>query len=153
MHLDASKTSVEWAKQNVQLNELQDRPIRYIVDDATKFVLREAKREKFYHGIILDPPSYGRGNKGQIWKVEDDLCNLLDHIKVILAKDFSFVLLSAHSQGYTPIALKNLLIQKFGKSEMYHYDCGEMLIEPKRESQELGYPLPSGAFCFLTRKN
>ena len=57
VHLDASKTSVEWAKQNVQLNELQDRPIRYIVDDATKFVLRDAKREKFYQGIILDPPS------------------------------------------------------------------------------------------------
>ncbi len=146
VHLDASKTSVAWARENADASGLADKPIRWIVDDVNKFVAREVKRGNTYHGIILDPPSFGRGSKGESWKIEDDLPKLLDGIKQILDKDFIFVLLSAHSQGYTPMALENMLLDlSDGVGE-----CASEEMVVREEGAKR--PLPSGASCMLVNQ-
>ena len=81
------------------ISGLEDKPVRWIVEDVQKFVKREIKRGSKYHGVVLDPPSFGRGPKGDVWKIEEHLFGLLDDIKEILDEDFSFIQLSAHSQG------------------------------------------------------
>lgn len=146
VHLDASKTSVAWARDNAALNQLEDHPIRWIVDDARKFVARELKRGRKYHGVILDPPSFGRGSKNELWKIEEHLPLLLDDIKKILHDDFRYLLLSSHSPGYTPMAMKNNLgeILKGHKGE---YLLEEMVI-PEQDGDRV---LPSGASVFFTR--
>lgn len=143
VHLDASKTSVAWARENAESSGLGDKPVRWIVDDVNKFVAREVKRGNTYHGIILDPPSFGRGAKGESWKIEEDLPKLMDELRKILDKDFLFVLLSAHSQGYTPMALENLLLDfNDGKGTL---DSEEMVVRETNANR----PLPSGNSCFL----
>ena len=115
-HLDAAKGMVDWGREIRKLNEktVPDR-IRWIVDDVIKFTNREVRRNSKYNLIALDPPSFGRGSSGQVWKIEDDLpkllsiCNeLLDH-----SKPFS-VVLSCHSPGFSPIVLENMLAEAFG---------------------------------------
>ena len=83
-HVDASKGMVEWARKNAALNELQDKPVRWIVDDVTKFLERELRRGQRYDLLILDPPSYGRGAKGEVFKIENDLPNLLSLLARLL---------------------------------------------------------------------
>ena len=147
-HVDASKTSVAWARDNAAACGLAERPIRWLVEDVTKFVEREVRRGTIYDGIILDPPSFGRGPKGQAWKIEDHLHDLLDLLAQIWRPvhsgdgAFGYFLLSAHSHGYTPLALQNLLQEaikvKAGKLSWSH---GEMTV-----SDQSKRPLPSGAF-------
>lgn len=138
VHLDASKTSVGWARENARQNQLEEAPIRWITDDVTKFVEREVRRGNQYRGIILDPPSYGQGPKKQAWKIEKHLISLLRNCKKILRPQQSFVIFTCHSPGYTPQALENLLVQMLGtKSEV---QSEEMVI-----SSSTGQPLPSGA--------
>lgn len=108
-HLDAAKGIVGWARENADLSQLADKPIRWIVDDVTKFVAREQRRGNTYDAIILDPPSFGRGPKGNIWKFEDDLPPLLATCQTILSDRPIFMLLSAHTPGFSPIGLENLL--------------------------------------------
>ncbi len=146
-HVDASKTSVDWAKKNAEASGYQDRPIRWLVDDAVKFTAREVRRETRYHGVILDPPSYGRGPKGETWKIEEMLPPLLDDLKKILADDFAFILLSAHSTGYTPLALTNLI------GEMANLSQGEVIADEMivTETGAGGRPLPSGASALFAR--
>lgn len=108
-HLDAAKGIVTWARENAQLSHLADRPIRWLVEDVSKFVAREIRRGSHYDAIILDPPSFGRGAKNEVWKFEDDLPKLLADCRLILSKNPIFVLLSAHTPGFTPLALQNLL--------------------------------------------
>ena len=146
VHIDASKTSVAWARENSEVAGCDHLPVRWIVEDVKKFVARELKRGSKYHGVILDPPSFGRGNKGEVWKIESDLVPLLEQITEVLAEDFEFILLSAHSTGYTPQALTNLLQQTVGRKG-FVFDHGEMLI-PYSENK---YFLPSGAYSLLTR--
>ena len=148
VHLDASKTSVAWARKNAELNGLTDAPVRWITDDVQKFVSREVRRENKYHGIILDPPSFGRGVKGEVWKIEENLLELLDNLKKILDKDFAFVLLSSHSHGYTPEAMKNILSDLFKEYEGV-YQIHEMLISEKDTDRGL----PSGAGCWFVRSD
>lgn len=140
VHLDASKTSNQWAKENANSSGLDEASIRYITDDVVGFVQREARRGNKYHGIILDPPSFGRGDRKQVWKIEEHLIPLLDQFKQILEKDFKFVLLSSHSPGYTPISLENLLKEIMPENSKYKSE--EMLI-----TDTTGKSLPSGAFC------
>lgn len=109
VHLDAARGIVSWARENAALSGLDGRPIRWIVDDVSKFVAREIRRGNQYDGIILDPPSFGRGKKGEVWKFEDDLPKLLDMCRQILSPNPRFVLLSAHTPGFTALALENLL--------------------------------------------
>ena len=124
-HLDASKGMVEWARENAVLNELQDAPIRWIVDDVIKFLRREVKRGNKYDGILLDPPSFGRGKKGELYKIEESLMTTLDLVHQVLSDDPSFVLLTSHTPGFSPIVLSNLLRQYQSSG---HYECGEMLL-------------------------
>ncbi len=116
VHLDAAKGVVDWARKNAQLSRLHERPIRWLVDDALKFVRREERRGNSYQGIILDPPSFGRGPQGEVFKIEDDLVPMLEACKSILAKDALFVLYSCHTPGFTPITLQNQLDDMVGEA-------------------------------------
>ena len=108
-HVDSSKGMVTWAKENAVLSGLQDAPIRYLVDDCGKFVQREIRRGNTYDGIILDPPSYGRGPQGEIWKMEENIYSfLLDCVK-LLSPDPLFVLLNSYTTGLQPAVLSYLM--------------------------------------------
>jgi len=124
-HLDASKGMVEWARENAALNKLQDAPIRWIVDDVHKFLAREIKRERTYDAILLDPPSFGRGKQGELYKIEQDLLHTLKSCRAVLSRDPAFVILTSHTPGLSPIVLQNLLAQVFGPGTLA---CGEMLL-------------------------
>ncbi len=102
-HVDASRQSNEWAKENAKLSEVPVENIRYIFDDALKFVEREVRRGAEYDGIILDPPAFGRGAKGEVWKIEEDLPRLLEATaKIASKKPGSFFLLNGYAAGYSP---------------------------------------------------
>ena len=146
VHVDASKTSVAWARDNAKVSGLADHPIRWIVEDVRRFVGREVRRGNRYHGIILDPPSFGRGSRGQVWKIETDMTEFLQQLRLLLDDSASFVNLSSHSQGYTPIALKNLLCNNMPAAGATFYE--EMIVP-----SECGRSLPSGATCFWVNKN
>jgi len=124
-HLDASKGMVEWARENAKLNALQDAPIRWIVDDVIKFLRREVKRGNTYDGILLDPPSFGRGKKGELYKIEESLMITLDLVHQVLTADPSFVLLTSHTPGFSPTVLSNLLRQYNADGAV---ESGEMLL-------------------------
>lgn len=147
VHLDASKTSVNWGRENAEASGIADAPVRWIVDDVQKFVERELRRGNKYHGIILDPPTYGRGTNNEVWQIEQHMVPLLDKLKQILADDHLFVLLSSHSNGYTPVALKNLMFGMVDSSSGT-FDAYEMLVH----EQDSGRALPSGACCLYVRR-
>jgi 23S rRNA (cytosine1962-C5)-methyltransferase len=146
VHLDASKTSVAWARENAEASGVANKPIRWIVDDVQKFVEREVRRGSKYHGIILDPPSFGRGTNNEVWQVEDHLVPLLENLKQILDDDYLFVLLSCHSNGYTPMALQNLL-SEIVDTKQGNLETREMTIA----EQDSGRALPSGASALFIR--
>lgn len=110
VHVDSSRPAVEWARRNATANELTDRPIRWLVDDARDFVAREVRRDRRYDGIVLDPPTYGHGagERARTWRLERDLPGLLGACRSILAPD-GFVLLTAHSSGLEPADLSGAL--------------------------------------------
>ena len=141
-HVDASKGMVDWARKNASLNHLDDKPIRWIVDDVTKFLEREHRRERQYDLIILDPPSYGRGAKGEIFKIENDLPPLLALISKLMSADPLGLLLSCHTPELTPLSLHHLLLQQFGTQGSLEH--GEMQL--KGAANVL--PVPSGSFCW-----
>jgi 23S rRNA (cytosine1962-C5)-methyltransferase len=101
VHVDAARPTVAWARRNAALNDLEDRPIRWLVDDTTAFVAREIRRERRYDGVVLDPPTYGHGTSGKAWRLERDLQPLLADIRRLLTPD-GFVLLTAHAEGIDP---------------------------------------------------
>lgn len=136
-HVDASRASVLWAKENAKLSGLEAAPIRWMVEDVRKFLGREIRRGQRYDGVILDPPSYGRGPKGQVWKIEEDLGGLLGDVYELLSQSPRFVVLTTHTNAYTPLALKNLMSSFKGRKE-----SGEMIT-----GQHLSTPLPSGSYC------
>ncbi len=108
-HVDASKGMVGWAKENASLSGLQDAPIRWLVDDCMKFVEREIRRGNNYDGIIMDPPSYGRGPKGEIWKIEESVYPLITAAAQLLSKDASFFLINSYTTGLQPAVLSYML--------------------------------------------
>ncbi|MBR6321452.1 MAG: class I SAM-dependent methyltransferase, partial [Lachnospiraceae bacterium] len=108
-HVDASKGMVGWAKENAEASGLSDRPIRWLVDDCQKFVEREIRRGNTYDAIIMDPPSYGRGPKGEIWKIEDMFHPFVKLCVQLLSKDPLFVLLNSYTTGFAPAVLSYLL--------------------------------------------
>ncbi|MFK7872907.1 MAG: RsmD family RNA methyltransferase [Oligoflexales bacterium] len=139
VHVDASKSSVQWARKNAELSGLSDAPIRWIVDDARKFVNREAQRGRTYDGVILDPPSFGRGAKGQVWKIEEDLRLLLEDIAKLRSDEFAFMQLSCHTPGWTPMSLENLLREISDKGIFKSFEMSVPETGNKR-----GFALPSG---------
>ena len=139
-HVDASKGMVAWAKENAVSSGLKDAPIRWLVDDCVKFVEREIRRGNKYDAIIMDPPSYGRGPKGEIWKIEDMIHPLVKLCTQILSKDALFFLINSYTTGLAPAVLTYMIA-----TELKDYN-GHV------ESQEIGLPvrntgliLPCGA--------
>jgi 23S rRNA (cytosine1962-C5)-methyltransferase len=143
-HVDASKGMVEWARENAALNGLQDAPVRWIVDDVARFLDREERRGRRYDGFILDPPSYGRGAKGEIFKIETDLPLLLRAIRRLLSDTPLGVLLSCHTPELTPIALSHLLQQELEGVRGGRVEHGEMLL---RGPTDRVLPVPSGSYA------
>lgn len=113
VHVDASKGINEWAKENMHLSKLDNNTIRFITDDVLKFLDREKRRGHTYQGIIMDPPSYGRGPNKEVWKFEKDFQILLDKVKEVLDKDYSFLLISSYTTGISHISLSNILKKEF----------------------------------------
>lgn len=141
-HLDASKGMVTWARENAALNQLENAPIRWIVEDVKKFLKRELKRGSRYEGIILDPPSFGHGSKGELFKIEDDIIPLLQDCRDLLSDAPMFVLFSCHTPGFSPIVMEQLLQQSLsgckGKIE-----SGEMVLTGKSKV----FDVPSGTYA------
>ena len=113
VHVDAAKNIVQWARQNALLSEMQEAPIRWIVEDAARFVTRELKRGNRYDAVILDPPSYGHGPKSENWKLSRDLMPLLRDCATLTAKSRLFVLLTCHRPGFGPAELSACLEDTF----------------------------------------
>ncbi len=109
VHVDAAKGMVQWAKQNAAENGLSEKPARYIIDDCLKFVQREKRREHSYDGIIMDPPSYGRGADGSLWKIEDDLFGLISETAGLLSEKPLFFVISSYTTGLSDVVIKNML--------------------------------------------
>ena len=109
VHVDASKGMVNWAKENMMLSQLEHKKIRFIVDDVMKFVAREKRRGRTYHVIIMDPPSYGRGPGGEVWKIEDQLQTLILSCMEILEEDPLLFLVNSYTTGFPASVLQNLL--------------------------------------------
>lgn len=108
-HVDGSKSAIAWARENAELSGLTDKPIRWILDDAVKFVGREIKRGNKYDGIIMDPPSFGHGPTGEMWKIEENFLDLLDSCKKVLSDNPLFFLVNGYASGYSAIAYENSL--------------------------------------------
>ena len=131
VHLDAAEGIVAWARENAQIAGLADAPIRWIVEDVTKFLSREVRRGNRYDAIVLDPPSFGRGPKGEVWKLTHDLSRLLDLCRQILSDSPLAVVLSTHTPGITPLVLESMLAGVAGldrnrlcSMEMFIPQCG-----------------------------
>ncbi len=117
-HVDSSKGMVSWAKENVQASGLEDRPVRYLIDDVVKFVNREIRRGNKYDAIIMDPPSYGRGTNGEVWKFEENIYGLVELCSKVLSDNPLFFLINSYTTGISSMVLENILklnIKKEGK--------------------------------------
>ncbi len=129
VHVDASKGMVDWAKENMKLSHLENNKIRFIVDDVIKFLEKEKRRGRTYHGIIMDPPSYGRGPNKEVWRLEDNLQELLDKVKDILDENYSFLLINSYTAGISPTSLNNILKQTFPDSQIITGEIGLPITE------------------------
>ena len=116
VHVDSSRGMVDWAKENVKASGLEDRPIRYIVDDVVKFVKREIRRGNKYDGIVMDPPSYGRGSNGEVWDIEKDLFELVKLCNDILVDEPLFFIINSYSTGLSKDIFTNVLKLTIGKN-------------------------------------
>ncbi len=126
-HVDSSKGMVAWAKENMSASGLSDRPIRYIVDDVIKFVNREIRRGNSYDAIIMDPPSYGRGTNGEVWKFEENLPELVELCSKVLSDKPLFFLINSYTTGISSMVLENILsltILKKYKGKVSHGEIG-----------------------------
>ena len=142
-HLDASKGMIEWGQENLPLNPRVPGNIRWIVDDVNKFCARDQRRNSRYQVIALDPPSFGRGSKGQVWKIEEDLIPLLECCKTLIEPDKKFcVVLSCHSPGFSELVLERLLLQVWPGCRV---EATEMTIP-----ESTGKYLPAGISARLT---
>ncbi len=140
-HVDAAKGMVAWAKENAKLSGLEAAPVRWLVDDCTKFVEREIRRGHRYDAIIMDPPSYGRGTGGEVWKLEENLYPFLELTAQVLSEEPLFVLVNSYTTGLAPSVLTYLLETVFSKRFGGHTESGELGL-PVTES---GLALPCGA--------
>lgn len=126
-HVDAAKGMVEWCKENAALSGLKEAPIRYLVDDCLKFVEREQRRGVLYDGLVMDPPSYGRGKSGETWKLEKDLWPLLQACAKVLQPQPLFVVLNSYTTGLSPLVLQQLLQAMLpAHAENGQFSCGEL---------------------------
>jgi len=140
IHCDSIKSVVSWANANMQASNLSD--IRWLVEDAMKFVRREAKRGHIYQGIILDPPAYGHGPKGEKWKLEDMINTLTGDLAQILAKDTALLVFNSYSLGFSSLVLTNLVRSHFPKQLLSKLESGELYL-----AESSGRKLPMGVFA------
>ena len=146
VHVDASKKSVEQGKENARLSGLEDRPIRWIVDDASKFTAREVRRGHRYDGIILDPPKFGRGPEGEVWRLEEGLAPLLADCRKLLDKDSRFLILTVYAVRMSALAIGELVEQTFGDLGGT-VEMGEMAVREEAR----GLLLPTAIFARWSR--
>lgn len=137
-HLDASKGMVLWARENAALNGLEKHPIRWITDDAHKFMERENRRGRRYDAVIFDPPTFGRGANGEMYKIERDLGKTVSLVRNVLSDNPLFLLFSSHTPGLSGTVATNIMSQAFSGAEI---ETGEMLLEG------CSVPCPSGIYC------
>jgi len=141
-HVDGSKTAIAWAKENANASHLGDKKVRWMLDDALAFVKREKRRKASYDAVIFDPPAFGRGPKGEVWKIEEKFQELVSAVADILSSDPLFVLANGYATGYSSIGYKNsleILAKRFGGKVV----CGELAIE----ESSAGRLLPAGIFA------
>ena len=141
-HVDSSKGMVAWAKENIESSNLQNNKVRFIVDDVVKFVQREIRRNNKYDGIVMDPPSYGRGANGEVWQIEDSLYNLVELCSQILTDDPLFFLINSYTTGLSPTVLDNLLNVVINKKKKGKVTSGEIGL-PMKNSDLI---LPCGIY-------
>lgn len=141
-HVDSAKSTIEWAKANVAASGLSEKPIRWITDDAYKFAFRETKRKNAYDGIILDPPRFGRGPKGEIWKIEDDLPKLLSVCNELLSPNAKFILVNAYTADLSGLVLSHL-VHDLMRDKKGTITSGELTIADTTS----GRLLPNGIFA------
>ena len=145
-HLDSSKVAITWARKNAELSGLSDAPIRWIEDDVLVFLRREVKRGNRYDAIIMDPPAFGHGAGGALWKIERDFYELFALAQQVLSEDPLAVLVNGYTAGYSPLTLRNnvaVLIEKYGGV----VESGELAIAESRSERVL----PAGVFARWSR--
>jgi 23S rRNA (cytosine1962-C5)-methyltransferase len=145
-HVDASKKSVDAARTNAALSLMTDKPIRWIVDDATKFTAREVRRGKRYDGIILDPPKWGRGPEGEVWKLEEGLPGLIADCRKLLDENSSFLFLTVYAVRMSSLAIGELVRQNFADLGGI-VECGELGVREETR----GLILPTAIFARWSR--
>lgn len=140
-HVDGSKAALNWARENAKLSQLENKPIRWIVDDARAFVKREIKRTKQYDAVIMDPPAFGHGPERELWRIEENLLPLLKDCQKILSHQPLFFLINGYAAGYSAIAYANNLKYLFG--EKGKLEIGELTIAHVKDERLL----PCGIFA------
>jgi 23S rRNA (cytosine1962-C5)-methyltransferase len=146
VHVDASKKSVEQGKENAKLSGLDERPIRWIVDDAGKFTAREVRRGRRYDGILLDPPKFGRGPEGEVWRLEENLASLLAGCRKLLDHNSRFLVLTVYAVRMSALAIGELVKQTLGDLGG-KVDMGEMAVREEAR----GLLLPTAIFARWSR--
>jgi len=142
VHVDASKKSVEAGRENARLSGMEERPVRWIVDDASKFTAREVRRGRRYDGILLDPPKFGRGPEGEVWRLEENLAPLLSDCRKLLDPDSRFLVLTVYAVRMSALAIGELVKQTFGDLGG-SVECGEMAVREEAR----GLLLPTAIFA------
>jgi 23S rRNA (cytosine1962-C5)-methyltransferase len=140
-HVDASKAAVQWARDNAKASGLEDKPVRWIIEDVMAYVMREISRGSKYDGIVMDPPAFGHGPKDEIWKIEENFIELVGKCKELLSDNPLFFLINGYAEGYSPITFANNLedlVSKYGGE----IEAGELGIE-----DSAGRVLPAGIFA------
>jgi len=145
-HVDASKKSVAQARENAALSGMQDAPVRWLIDDAARFAAREVRRGRRYDGIILDPPKFGRGPNGEVWRLEDSLPDLVTDCRQLLDGDSRFLFLTAYAVRMSSLSLAGLLAEKFADMPG-RIEHGELAV---REAGDDGRILPTAIFARWT---
>ena len=140
VHCDSIKNVLNWANHNMQSSRLDN--IRWLLEDAFKFVKREERRGNTYQGIILDPPAYGHGPKGEKWKLEDMVNELTKSVSSILDPQKGFLVFNSYSLGFSPLVLQNLVLTHFSDKLTRRMEAGELFL-PERS----GRKLPAGIFA------
>ena len=143
-HVDSAKNMVEVAKKNMALSGLSEKPVRYIVDDCKKFVTREIKRGNKYDAIIMDPPSYGRGPTGEVWKIEESLYDLVELCSQVLSDNPLFFLINSYTTGLQPTVMKNIISRALKVENLDKIEAYEVCLPTK---EKIFLPCGCSAMC------
>ncbi|MBQ9994408.1 MAG: class I SAM-dependent methyltransferase, partial [Clostridia bacterium] len=147
-HVDASKGMTAWAKENAASSRLSERPQRWIVDDCAKFVAREKRRGSLYDAVIMDPPSYGRGPGGEVWRLEDQIYELVESVAGVLTDNPLFFIINSYTTGLSPSVMKYILASQLGTKWRDAEISADEIGLPVTQS---GLALPCGATAIFSR--